>query len=98
MKNKALLLMVSNRDSKIRVVTYLFIGGLVLIGVFYSARAMVVPHFLFKVALFASLIAAAFMDVKFLAGPKEEPPLIEEAKDAPEAESEDIAPNDSSAL
>ena len=61
-----IFLMVSNKDDKLRTVAYLFILCIILAGVFYSSNRIVIPHLLFKLALFSFLICASFFDLSLV--------------------------------
>lgn len=59
------LVMVLNREYKVRLITYLFIISIFLYGVIQSQGFGVISHLLFKASLFTSLICASALDIRF---------------------------------
>ena len=62
------LVMVLNREYKVRLITYLFTISIFLYGVIQSQGLGVISHLLFKATLFTSLICASALDVRFTKG------------------------------
>ena len=71
-----IMVMALNKGPHRRFVAYSFVLTIVLLAAYYLAVKTVMPHLLFKISLFASLIIASFADIHF--NKEVEPAKIEE--------------------